>query len=249
MAIILHGPNWPSVRALREVLATVPETGSFTLGGPRYTATEQLARFRTAGVRTVEFTHSRAEAEAWVSQGHTVFGRRETHTHGSDIIGANRSIPPGRRWRGRDWWTKLVRSTDEWRVHVFDGSSIARGRKVLTGPQVSRWPIRSRRNGWTLDHTQRTPPPVRDLAKRAVAALPGYLYGAVDILVDENGNPLVLEVNRIPGMDNYTCRKYAEAIHSWIANNPHNGLQRALQPRHRIANGEIPVWYEGYEVV
>lgn len=247
MSITLHGPDWPSVRALRESLASAPETGEFTLGGPRYAATEQLARFQAAGVRTVEFTHNRAEAEAWVRAGHTVFGRRENHTHGSDIVGAGGGIRPGPRWRNRDWWTKLVPSVDEWRVHVFAGSSIARGKKVLTGPTVSQWPIRSRRNGWTMSHTERAPEAVRNAAKAAVAALEGYLYGAVDLLVTADDTPIVLEVNRVPGMDGYTVEKYTESIRQYVASNQRGRVEPA--PVRRRGPQRAEGFYEGYEVV
>lgn len=242
MAIIIHGPAWPTTLTLRTALADAPENGTFYLGGPRYDATTQLARFRAAGLRTPDFTATLTEARAWLSQGHIVLGRREAHTQGRDIAWAGAGIRPGRRWSSRSWWSKYVSSSEEWRLHIFNGSSIARGRKVYTadGAEPGGVVIRSRSRGWTLDHTVRPNDAIRSAAKTAVAALPGYLYGAVDILVTNHGDPVVLEVNRMPAVrDDYTRMRYVDAIRQYVRENP-DGASRAIAS---------PEWYEGYEVL
>jgi hypothetical protein len=238
--IRVHGPNWSTVNALRKALRSVPEEGSFTFGGSKYNATEQLERFRSNGVRTVESTNSVTTAKAWVRNGYTVFARRERHTRGSDIRVASLYQAPSRVWLRRDWWTKYIPSVGEWRIHIFNGASIARGKKTWSGSsnqyrgiEPSVIAIRSRRNGWHLDHTQRPPDGIRDAAKRAVAALPGYLYGAVDILETAADGPIVLEVNLLPAMDDYTRGKYVEAIRAYVRSNP----------------TARPTFYEGYEIV
>ena len=176
--ITVHGPiGWPSVQALREALHDVPENGDFTLGGVRHVATEQLKRFRTNGIRTIEFTDSTTTARAWLREGCIVFARREQHSQGRDIIvlDGSRTTPGtfrnaiGRRWLRRDWWCKYHPSVAEYRVHIFEGMSIARGKKhyqptthpvsseVVTAIEPPFPAIRSRRNGWLLRHDLRPP--------------------------------------------------------------------------------------------
>jgi len=251
MPITIHGPDWPTVRELRAALAAVPEVGTFIFGGRKHPALEQLTRFRSASVPTVEFTNSRATAQSWVREGQTVFARRQYHTHGSDIIKAGPGVPPGTRWYRRDWWSKFVPSREEWRIHVFAGKVIARGVKTFPGvaPHES-WPVRSRRNGWIITHTTEPSEAVRATAKAAVAAL-GYTYGAVDLLVGHDGRIWVLEVNLLPAMDDYTRGKYVEAIRKFVRG---EGNLRAdtvphPTPRPRVRAAVAGGYYEGVEVM
>lgn len=233
MSIIIHGPDWPTVQSLRESLRNVPESGSFTVGGNKLNATQQLERFRINGIHTVESTRTRITAEDWLRQGHIVFARRELHSHGSDIVIATPGPRrPSKIWTRRDWWCKFIPSVGEWRIHVFNGSSIARGHKTYNPKAVRssstrtnrRRPlpikppvvaIRSRRNGWMMEHTTQPSPRIREAARAAVSAC-GYLYGAVDILELSDGSVVVLEVNLLPAMDDYTRRKYVEAIRAYV---------------------------------
>lgn len=224
MSITILGPAWPTTAALRDALASDPATGTFTLGGSRHAATEQLRRFRSVGLRTPEYTQSLPEATSWIREGHTVLGRREAHTQGRDIAWASPTVRPGRRWVTRDWWCRYVPAAEEWRIHVFDNRVIARGKKVYTGTgahsELGGVTIRSRRNGWTLEHHTNPTDPIRDAAKAAVESC-GYTYGAVDLLVTDTGDVVVLEVNRLPAVrDDYTLARYVEAIRRHVAGHP-----------------------------
>ena len=188
--ITLHGPDWPTIRTLRTALAGVPESGTFTLGGHPTGAIEQLTAFRAAGLATPDFTTDRTEAMSWVGAGETVFGRKLIHTRGNDIVlpkfckkCTHISYPFEHRgrWWNSEWWSKYISPTEEWRVHVFNGRSIARGKKVHSGNSWRKAPIRNIGNGWTFDFTADPPRGLRRTAKAAVAAL-GYPHGAVDIL-------------------------------------------------------------------
>lgn len=126
---------------------------------------------------------------------------------------------------------------------MFDGLSIARGKKTQVEILARKLAgvVRSRRNGWRLQHTDEPPVGAKFYAKTAVEGL-GYLWGAVDMLqVDltqlnddlvENYDKLVerknktkspmeafvvLEVNQMPGMDDYTAQQYAKAIKKFVA--------------------------------
>lgn len=96
---------------------------------------------------------------------------------------------------------------------------IGRGKKVWVGegePQGLAKFVRSRRNGWHLEHKSEPPKGVRTAAKTAVKAL-GYDFGAVDLLVREGGEVVVLEVNSAPALrDDYTWTAYTNAIRKTV---------------------------------
>lgn len=224
--ITLHGPAWPTIARMQELLRDVPESGTFRIGGRPTGAIEQLTSFRAAGLATPDFTTNRKEAEQWVEAGHIVFGRKLIHTRGNDICipKRNRTGAPlhqGRWWHS-EWWSKYIPPTEEWRVHVFDDKSIARGKKVHTGESWRKAPVQNIGNGWTFDFTHDPPRGLRKTAKAACEAL-GYPYGAVDILQVDPTAPVgqksqqsvfyVLEVNRIPALTcPYTQTAWVEAI-------------------------------------
>lgn len=226
MPITIHGPAWPTVAAVRQVLADVPEVGEYRLGGAPTDSISQLTAFRAAGLLTPDFTTNLDEAEEWLADS-TVLGRRFIHTRGNDIVlprfNPNGSTIRG-RWTNSQWWSKYIAPTEEWRIHIFDGHTIARGRKILTRPAEvwRRAPVRNIGNGWSFDFTADPPKGCRSVARKAVAAL-GYSVGAVDILQvtpTPPGGPepptnefYVLEVNRLPALTcPYTLGRWCEAI-------------------------------------
>ena len=186
-------------------------------------AREQFEAFREAGIPYPNVTFDRATAERWLREGHLVFGRKLQHTQGFDIICAGKNLLQGKprtlaRWKSRDFWTKYSPSIAEWRFHILNGQSIARGCKVwqyLNDPHRVVPPepiIRSRRLGWHIQHNIEPPKGARTLAKQAVAAV-GYDLGAVDMLETAPGKFLVLEVNSRPAIrDPYTIERYAAAL-------------------------------------
>lgn len=235
MSITLHGPDWPTIRTLRTILTEVPESGTFTLGGHPTGAIEQLTAFRGVGLLTPDFTTDIQTAYVWVDEGHIVFGRRLIHTRANDIVipriredGRGRYIRNG-RWVQSEWWSKYIPPNEEWRVHVFNNRTIARGRKVHTGSSWRKAPVRNVGNGWTYDFHGEPPKGLRKVAKAAVGAL-GYPHGAVDILQvtatpqEPSQTPTnqfyVLEVNRIPAL---TC-PYTQG--AWVG-----AIQRHVRER------------------
>lgn len=225
--ITVVGPEWPSKKLLEETIRTVEGTedvpnttvayGAECVGAlngcAKVNGLLQLQRFANAGLNAPETTIELNVAVGWLRDGHDVWGRKLYHTHGKDIVGFRHP-----QWHEREFWVKVVPNVlYEWRLHVFLGRCIARGIKWQTSPPWRKLAVRNRSNGWTMRHDIKPPDGLRDVAKKAVAAV-GYDFGAVDLLVQDDGTQWVLEVNKAPGMDDYTANAYAKAIVAWAKN-------------------------------
>lgn len=206
-----------------------------------YHKVEQLDRFKRAGLNTPLYTRDLHQAMMWeYNMDLPVIGRTLRGTQGQGIQS------PGRRWRQRwsnphtykppvtvfqrtvrnawkrsEWWSVLEQPPfTEYRFHIVNGKGILRAEKVHTYPnRQGILPIRNRKNGWTFIRDSQLPTPeLREVAKRATAALE-YPWGAVDLLYhNDTGRIVVLEVNSAPGMDNKTAMIYAKAIKEMVQN-------------------------------
>jgi hypothetical protein len=217
MPIKLIGPNWPSKLKLQSLLDSLVGNLNVSWGATnvqgalnghrRFDGLEQLQAFTAAGVPAPEATTDMAIAKQWIAEGHLVFGRQRNHTRGKDIVG-----PRHPRWRRSEFWVKVIPNVkQEWRIHVFNGKSIARGLKVQIEEPWRKMPVRNRANGWHMVHDQKPPELVRETAKAAVKAL-GYDFAAVDLLLTEDDKVFVLEANTAPGLDDHSAAAYAKAI-------------------------------------
>lgn len=228
--MIIHGRHTPSILRLAERLEDVDVGIRWgggevpgALNGLCYIATgqEQLEVFQVHEIKTPRFTTERFEAEEWWESGSTVIGRRANHTQGRDIRFCDRVRQRGhRRWYNSDYFVEWLPSVSEWRFHIFNGKSIARGKKVYTldGPEPEQ-PIRSRKFGYKMVHDQVPPKGLRKLAKRSVEAL-GYQFGAVDVLELQDGSGCVLEVNSRPGLrSELVLNAYEKAIRRYTEEN------------------------------
>ena len=128
-----------------------------------------------------------ADDEEWVP-------RRFTHARGNDIVN-----PP----YFADYYTKKEEFVNEIRIHSFDGRSIRAAWRVPARDDHHPW-CRSKQCGWKFSYG-RADSPVRqahrDAAHAAVKAL-GLDFGAVDVGIRADGSPVVIEVNRAPGLGN-----------------------------------------------
>ncbi len=177
---------------------------------------QQLQILQTKGIAVPTFSTQAAVCTQieglWLA-------RKRNHTQGKDIIPCTLGgITKGRRpWRRSDYFVKYIPAAREWRFHILNGNSIARGLK--TPPTIVDYDapvrdpiIRSRRLGWHMRHDVDPPKALRELAKQAVAAV-GYDLGAVDLLELAEGSGVVLEVNSRPAVrDEYTLAAYAAAF-------------------------------------
>lgn len=126
-------------------------------------------------------------------------------------------------------YTRGIKNNGEYRVHVFkedvilyqkksrrvdeDGNIItADGAEADVRNLASNWVYRT----GNLKRLER----VENLALHAVAAL-GLDFGAVDIIMDEDGKVFVLEINSAPGLGNQdTLAAYANAFNNIKTNQP-----------------------------
>lgn len=176
---------------------------------------QQLQALKDAGILCPVFTSELDQAYRWTNQGWLVYGRNLNHTQGRDLTSVLH-----RRFPEKDFWVRMIQNIeDEWRFHVVCGRSIQRQHKVYTnedGRGHPLHPIRNRRWGWTMERSVERDSDLfrnlRDTAKRAVAAV-GYDFGAVDLATTTDGRIYVFEINRAPGLDDYSADRYANAFH------------------------------------
>lgn len=215
MSIQVVGPDWPSTARLRERLAASQATGIVRWGGGQ-DKLEQLKMLAEAGVPCVEASSDRREVIKKVWDGEMWWGRMRKHSQGTDIQLPWRKGRVGgelrAKWLASEYWVKFVPSVAEWRIHIVDGRSVARGMKVQSQAATRVALVRSRRNGWHMAHGPKPSDEMRAVAKRACKAT-GLDVGAVDLLVKEDGGVVVLEVNTACALlDDYTLEAYARAF-------------------------------------
>lgn len=228
----------PSITALRDALALCEEEGEVRWGFSPCDKFTALERWHEAGVLCPTFTQVREEAERWVREGHTVWGRRRTHARGRDIVALRPSRTTGRpllrghtvykRWAGSDFWVQCLTACREWRVHIWDGTAFRTGLKHKTGAQRDERAgvvVRASRLGWELNYSQQVldtalskkqRKPLYELAKRACEILQ-VRGGAVDVLESEDGKFYALEVNTAPALGEFTLGAWVEALRASTA--------------------------------
>ena len=122
-------------------------------------------------------------------------------------------------------YTRGVTNTGEYRVHIMNGEVILyqkKSRRVdedgeVVTPVGEEADVRNLESNWVyrtgnLRRLER----VEDLAIKAIEAM-GLDFGAVDIVMDTEGVPYVLEVNTAPGLGNTaTLEAYAEGFKKMI---------------------------------
>lgn len=134
----------------------------------------------------------------------TLVGRKKKHTKGKDI-----KFYGEKGFEKSNFWTAWLDKKEEYRVHVIFEKVVRSGKKVGGPPDSKIWNLG---NGWTFDYGQTLPKEYRSLAITAVKAC-RLDFGAVDLIIDQEGKAWVLEVNTSPGLvTNNTATKYAETF-------------------------------------
>jgi hypothetical protein len=167
-------------------------------------------------VRTVPFftTYQAAVHTACATDIRKLFGRKNKHSRGKDIIKISlcSSVQENlRNYQGRrpsDYWTHVIKKKAEYRAHVF---------KNKVGMVATKIPRESTLDVWSNAVASFTygsgPIDVKPIAIAAVKAA-GMDFAGVDILRDMNDVLYVLELNLRPGLTrmNNTIQWYAHEI-------------------------------------
>ena len=182
-------------------------------------ATNKLKAFEIlheCGIPVPDFTTSRAVAQGYLSDGHTVVVRTLLNSHsgrGIVLVNEGEEIPQA------PLYVKYIKKNKEFRVHVFNGEilDIQQKKKVRDREDVD-YQIRNHENGWVYcrdavaDEYAVATGNIGETAIKAVEAL-GLDFGAVDIIYnDHQQQEYVLEINTAPGLHGTTLEKYVNAI-------------------------------------
>jgi glutathione synthase/RimK-type ligase-like ATP-grasp enzyme len=113
---------------------------------------------------------------------------------------------------GKDYFAEYIPTAKEYRVHVFNGRIIRVAEKILTDAENACPYIRNHEHGCTF----RRPRPELGVFQEAIAASAvqslNLNFGAVDLIVGDDGNSYVLEVNTAPACSPRTGREYVNAM-------------------------------------
>lgn len=142
--------------------------------------------------------------------GDTWLGRDTHGMCGTDI----EVIQPGAVCgRYRDFFTKFIPNRREYRIHVFGTEILGVMGKYLDYPDLAGdGYIKNVSHGYRFRTPAKELRPSRtDAAVAAVQSL-GLDFGAVDLIIGDDGKEYVLEVNTAPALAPLTFAKYIEAL-------------------------------------
>ena len=130
-----------------------------------------------------------------------VYGRAPQHTGGTDIVLClqKRDLAIAAD-KGCTYFTRLIPTDREFRVHVFGDKIIKISEKVLTNPDLWQPHIRNLSTGYTFRQPDERPGARVRYAAVAAVDVHKLHFGAVDIVVGDDGHPYILEVNTAPGL-------------------------------------------------
>lgn len=170
-----------------------------------------LQTLKDAELPVIPFTTSKEEASQWSK----VYLRRLLRSHSGNGIHIMSGEELANSNERAALYTKGISSRGEYRVHVFRGEVIDyRKKRRVNGNYATpeQEDIRTHANGWIYSFENlRRIERVEQLAIKAVATL-GLDFGAVDIIMDRERNPLVLEVNTAVGLEGKTLESYEDAL-------------------------------------
>lgn len=175
-------------------------------------ASNKLTTFRIlrdAGIRVPEFTPDRIVAGNWNGR-RPIYCRHKLQGHSGD--GIEVISDPDTMLPNAPLYVRGIHNHGEYRVHVVDGDVISYTKKRKRRGADTEDLIRNLDTGWVYTRNNlRRLDRVEDLAIDAVNAL-GLDFGAVDIIMNEDGDVFVLEVNTACGLGDTTLNDYVEAF-------------------------------------
>jgi glutathione synthase/RimK-type ligase-like ATP-grasp enzyme len=138
--------------------------------------------------------------------------RKKTHMQGRDIrLCMQLDDVASAAEDGAEYLVKYIPTKAEYRVHVFRDTVIKTSLKVLAHPDKYVPWVRNLNSGYVFQYPGKdnVPRGVRATAKMAVQLM-DLDFGAVDLLVSDDGRPIVLEINTGPGLAASGVKKYGD---------------------------------------
>ena len=182
---------------------------------------DELIALFNAGVQTVPVFRVPHPSDLG-SLPYPVLARKLQHHGGFDIRYCKNALRAKRALAaGRQFFTRYIPSTTEFRVWVYRRRHLGTYEKVLAHPEMRKRMIgRNYKNGYAfqLVREESIPRTAVDLAVRAVDAL-GLDFGAVDVLLGRDGKFYVLECNSAPGVQDegrQVIQSLAAHIARWV---------------------------------
>lgn len=190
-----------------------------------------LTVMRDAGVSTLPFTTSQAEAQTWVSRGDVVYSRTTLNGHSGEgiVVSDGRTDATSPQTRAdiiagvpqAPLYTKgITGQRREWRIHVFKGhiihAQVKRRRNGYQELPEYREDVRNHSTGWIYATENMNPnQAVLRNSLLAVQAM-GLDFGAVDV-ISYRDDAWVLEVNTAPGLQaDTTMTAYCDAFVEYV---------------------------------
>ena len=176
----------------------------------------QYRWFQERGLSSLEFTTRHEDADTWIEQGETVFGRKYLNSScgkGIVVFEAGNGISP--MTSPCPVYTKYKKKKREFRVHIFKDRVVMvcekLRKKEFNGESDTK--IRNLANGYVfVQNVANEPAGLRELALAAAAVSPSDFKG-VDIGYNEKKEELfIIEVNSAPGIQGSNVNRYAEVI-------------------------------------
>jgi glutathione synthase/RimK-type ligase-like ATP-grasp enzyme len=162
--------------------------------------------------RVPETTESSEKALEWLSEGIVVFARTLLTSHsGRGIVEMEspQDMVPAKLY------SKYVKKTHEYRVHIFGDDVIQvdrKARRLDVQDEDVNWRVRNNDNGFTYCRNVQCPQDIQDQAIKAIQMC-GLDFGAVDVLWNERQQKAyVCEVNTAPGLEGITLDNYLKEI-------------------------------------
>lgn len=180
-------------------------------------AVEKLTAFQLfhgADVPHPAWTFHGSVAKQWLEAGHIVLARATaTGMMGQGISLLNN---PRQEIPSAAFYSKHVKHTEEYRVHVFKGMLVNLGKKEQLRPNANMMVRNADERNWDFIHVEEAPYPVIEAGIAAVVAL-GLDFGAADVgFRSQDNKAYVFEVNSAPGVGHNTITRYANVFRRYL---------------------------------
>ena len=201
--------NWGCTSLNREILQCniINHSEAVKLAANKLDCFRKLSHL---GVSTVPWTTDWQEVLSWLESGAKVVARHKLES--SEGKGIEIFTNPLDLERPAPLYTKYIKKTEEYRIHVCFGRVIDVTRKALrNGGEPND--VRNHANGYVFAREGVVAPDkVLHESLCAVDAL-GLDFGAVDIIWNRtHDKAYVLEINTAPGIEGTTLERYARAL-------------------------------------